>query len=191
MVNPSFSTFSAFISSNFWPYMKNRDETSHTGTPLTQCMVKGTGNLELITPNKDRVAGGIQSRITRFKGRCSANRASSPTKKQWMSIPLTISVDIKTDLCLCKLKVNSCKDWIDTSVTCVNRHGINFAMLLAYSVRGRLFFESSKTKFSRFKIFFPGVTKHGNLFTWRYLNLWSAFGLNELLDSEVILKWFL
>ena len=51
MVNPSFGTFSALISSNFWPYMKNRDETSLTGAPLTQCMVIGTGNLELITPD--------------------------------------------------------------------------------------------------------------------------------------------
>ena len=51
MVNPSFSTFSVLISSNFWPYMKNRDETSHTGAPLTQWMVIGTGNLELITPS--------------------------------------------------------------------------------------------------------------------------------------------
>ena len=41
--------------------MKNRDETSHTGAPLTQCMVIGTMNFELITPDKDRVAGGIQS----------------------------------------------------------------------------------------------------------------------------------
>ena len=61
MVNPLFSTFSALISSNFCPCMKNRNETSHTGAPLTQCMVIGTGNLEPMTPEKDRAAGGIQS----------------------------------------------------------------------------------------------------------------------------------
>ena len=86
--------------------MKNRDETSHTGAPLTQCTVIGTVNLELITPEKDRVPGGIQS---------------PDHKVQWSVffvaqagvmgvLTLTISVDIKTDKCLCKLKVKSCKD---------------------------------------------------------------------------------
>ena len=158
MVNPSFSTFSVLISSNFWPYMKNRDETSHSWAPLTQCIVIGTGNLELITPDKDRVAGGIQSPGHKVQWSVFWQLSFVAHKEVMEVLTLTISVDIKKDLCLFELKVNSCKDWIDTSVTCVNRHAINFAMLLAYSVRGRLFFESSKTKFSRFKIFFPGVT---------------------------------
>ena len=168
MVNPSFSTFNA-LSSNFWPYMKNRDETSHTGAPLTQCMVIGTGNLELITPEKDRVAGGIQSLDHKVQRSVFCQLSFVANEGVMNVLTLTISVDINTDLCLCKLKVNSCKDWIDTSVTCVYRHVINFAMLLAYSVRGRLFFDSSKTKFSRFKIFSlalpnteifsPGVTE--------------------------------
>ena len=49
-------------------------------------------------------------------------------------------------------------------------------------------FESSKITFSRFKIFFPGVTKYGHLFTWRYSFFGSAFGLNELLDNEFNFK---
>ena len=62
----------------------------------------------------------------------------------------------------------------------------NCVILFGLFARGLLFSES----FKRLKIFFPGVTKYRKLFTWRYSFLWSAFCLNELLDSELNFKLY-
>ena len=101
--------------------------------PLTQYMDIGTGNLEQITPDKDRVAGGIQSPDHKVQWSVFCQLSCVAKKEVMAVLTSTISVDIKTDLSLCRLKVNRCKDWIDTSVTYANRHVIKFCMLLAYS----------------------------------------------------------
>ena len=84
---------------------------------------------------------------------------------------------------------NSFQYLIDRCVTCV---WFGLVCQLCHAIdlfsQRAIVFESSKITFSRFKIFFPGVTKYGNLFTWRYSFLGSAFGLNELLDNEFNFK---
>ena len=106
-VIPSFSTLGALLVPIF---SQNRDETSHTGVPLTQCMIIGTGILELITPDKDQVAGGIQFLDHKVQWSLFFQLSFVAYKEVMDVLTLNISVDIKTDFCLCELKVKSCTD---------------------------------------------------------------------------------